>query len=445
MKDKKTLIYIIIIIFLCLVLGVLWYLIINNNSNKVNSNNGSSMNNSNANVSYSSVKKITSNEDIDGEEYESTNADENAILISGNVKSTISNITINKTGDSDGGDSTSFYGTNSGILAKDGANVTIKNAVINTNATGANGVFSYGGSATTNNSSGDGTTINISDSKITTTKDNSGGIMTTGGGIMNASNLEIKTSGTSSAAIRSDRGGGTVVVDKGTYTTTGKGSPTIYSTADITVKNATLEATSSEGVVIEGKNSVVLENVKLTDTNNTLNGQSTTYKNIFLYQSMSGDAASGEASFTSKNSTITTNKGDSFYVTNTKAIINLENNKIINNDKTGNFLRIQKDSWGNTGSNGGDVTLNLTNQKASGNIVVDSISKLEINLSSGSTLTSSINNSNEGEVVLTLDKTSSITLTGDSYVKSLTNADKSNSNINLNGYKLYVNGTLFTK
>ena len=445
MKDKKTLVYIIIIIFLCLILGVLWYLIINNNSNKANGNNGAGMNNSNTNVSYSSAKEITSDEDIDGEEYESSKSDENAIMVSGNVKATISNITVNKTGDSDGGDSTSFYGTNSGILAKDGANVTIKNSVINTNATGANGVFSYGGSATTNNSSGDGTTINISDSKITTTKDNSGGIMTTGGGIMNATNLEIKTSGTSSAAIRSDRGGGTVVVDKGTYTTTGKGSPTIYSTADITVKNATLEATSSEGVVIEGKNSVVLENVKLTDTNNTLNGQSTTYKNIFLYQSMSGDAANGEASFTSKNSTITTNKGDSFYVTNTTASISLENNKIINNDKTGNFLRIQKDSWGNSGSNGGDVTLNLTNQKVSGNIVVDSISKLKINLSNGSTLTSSINNSNEGEVELNLDKSSSITLTGDSYVKSLTNADKSNSNINLNGYKLYVNGTLFVK
>ncbi|MBR3161612.1 MAG: hypothetical protein IKF19_02630 [Bacilli bacterium] len=445
MKDKKMLIYIITIIFLSLILGVLWYLIINNNSNK-NNNNGPGMgNNSSENVEYSSVKEINSDEDIDGEEYESNKADENAIMVSGNVKAILSNITVNKTGDSDGGDSTSFYGTNSGILAKDGANATIKNATITTQATGANGVFSYGGSATTNNSSGDGTTINISDSKIATTKDNSGGIMTTGGGIMNATNLEIKTSGTSSAAIRSDRGGGTVTVDKGTYTTTGKGSPTIYSTADVTVKNATLEATASEGVVIEGANSVVLENVKLTDTNNTLNGQSTTYKNIFLYQSMSGDAANGEASFTSKNSTITTNKGDSFYVTNTTASINLENNKIINNDKTGNFLRIQKDSWGNTGSNGGDVTLNLTNQKVSGNIVVDSISKLKISLSNGSILTSSINNSNEGEVELNLDKSSSITLTGDSYVKSLTNADKSNSNITLNGYKLYVNGTLFVK
>ena len=46
----------------------------------------------------------------------------------------------------------------------------------------------------------------------------------------------------------------------------------------------------------------------------------------------------------------------------------------------------------------------------------------------------------EGELNLTLDKTSSITLTGNTYVKSLTNADSTNSNINFNGYKLYVNG-----
>ena len=156
----------------------------------------------------------------------------------------------------------------------------------------------------------------------------------------NAKNLTIETSGTSSAAIRTDRGGGTVTVDGGTYKTTGKGSPSIYSTANITVKNADLISTASEGVVIEGKNSVTLENVSLKDTNNTLNGQSTTYKNIFLYQSMSGDAATGEASFIAKNSKITTNKGDTIYVTNTTASITLENNTIINNDNTGNFLRI---------------------------------------------------------------------------------------------------------
>ena len=392
-------------------------------------------------ATYSSVKEITSDEDINSGDYKSTNADENVISVSGNITSSLSGITVDKTGDSDGGDNTSFYGTNSAIIAKDGAIVNISNVNITTNATGGNGVFSYGGSATTNNSNSDGTTINISDSTITTSKDNSGGIMTTGGGTMNATNLTITTAGTSSAAIRSDRGGGTVTVNKGTYKTTGKGSPAIYSTADITVKNAIFISNASEGIIIEGKNSVTLENVELTDTNNQLNGQSTTYKNIFLYQSMSGDAANGEAIFTSKNSTITTNKGDSFYVTNTTATINLENNMIVNNDSTGNFLRIQKDSWGNSGSNGGNVTLNLTNQEVNGNIVVDSISKLTINLTNGSTYKGSINNSNEGEVVLTLDKSSSITLTGNTYVKSLTNDDSTNSNINLNGYKLYVDGT----
>ena len=440
--NKKNLIYTIVIVSLTIILGVLWLLIITTNNNRSNSNNNNNNNNFNNNSSatYSAVKEITKDEDITTGEYKSTTKDENAISVSGSVKSNISNITVSKTGDSDGGDNTSFYGTNSAVIAKAGATLTIDNVNITTDATGANGVFSYGGSATTNNSSSDNTTVNISNSTITTSKDNSGGIMTTGGGIMNATNLTITTRGTSSAAIRSDRGGGTVTVDKGTYKTTGKGSPAIYSTANITVKNATLISTASEGAIIEGKNSITLENCELTDTNNTLNGQSTTYKNVFLYQSMSGDAASGEAVFTSKNSTITTNKGDSFYVTNTTATINLENNKIVNNDSTGNFLRIQKDSWGNSGSNGGTVTLNLTNQEVTGNIVVDSISKLTMNLTNGSYYKGAINTNNEGEISLTLDTTSKITLTGNTYVKSLTNKDSTNSNINLNGYKLYVNG-----
>ncbi|MBR6961198.1 hypothetical protein IKH79_00325 [Candidatus Saccharibacteria bacterium] len=442
-KDKIT--YAAIIAALVVTLGVLWFLIIDTVNSNYTTSGGSApaMNGGggSSSASYSAVKEITSDEDITSGEFSSSNADENAISVSGDITATLSGITVTKTGDSDGGDNTSFYGTNSAIIAKSGANLSIKNANIATDATGANGVFSYGGSATTNNSSSDGTTISISDSTITTSKDNSGGIMTTGGGVMNAENLTITTAGTSSAAIRSDRGGGTVTVNKGTYKTTGKGSPAIYSTADITVKNATLIATASEGAIIEGKNSITLENVSLTDTNSSLNGQSTTYKNIFLYQSMSGDAATGKAVFAAKNSTITTNKGDSFYVTNTTAEINLENNTIVNNDDTGNFLRIQKDSWGKSGSNGGTVTLNMTNQKATGNIVVDSISKLTMNLANGSSFSGAINSGNTGEVELTLDSSSSMTLTGDTYVKSLTNADTTNSNIHANGYKLYVNGT----
>ena len=391
-------------------------------------------------VTYSATKEITKDTTLSDEKYTSSTKDENALLASGS-KVTASNITVNKTGDSDGGDSTSFYGNNSGILAKDGATLTLKNINVTTNATGANGVFSYGGSATTSNSSSDGTTVNISDSTITTKKDNSGGIMTTGGGVMNATNLTINTAGTSSAAIRTDRGGGTVKVNKGTYTTTGKGSPAIYSTANVSVSNANLIAKTSEGVVIEGKNSVTLDNVTLTDTNSKLNGQSTTYKNIFLYQSMSGDADNGTASFTAKDSNITTNKGDTLYVTNTTAKITLENNTITNKDSSGNFLRVQKDSWGNSGSNGGDVTLVMNNQKASGNIVIDSISTLNMTMKSGSSYEGTINGSKEAKkITLKLSKDSKIKLTGDSYVTSLDNEDSTNSNIDFNGYTLYVNG-----
>lgn len=394
------------------------------------------------NVSYSSSTEITENKTIDGESYDSLTADENALSVTGDIEVNASNIEVTKTGDSDGGDNTSFYETNSAIIAKDGATLNLTNITVNTDATGANGVFSYGGSATTNNSSSDGTSINISDSTITTSKDNSGGIMTTGGGVMNASNVTITTAGTSSAAIRSDRGGGEVNVDGGTYKTTGKGSPTIYSTANITVKNAELVATSSEGVVIEGKNSVTLENVTLTDTNSSLNGQSTTYKNIFLYQSMSGDAANGNSEFTAKDSTITTNKGDTLYVTNTSSTITLENNTIINNDSTGNFLRAQKDSWGNNGSNGGSVTLNMINQQAIGNIVIDEISTLALNMKTNSYLEGTINGNNEAKsITLTIDSTSKIKLTGDSYVTTLNDEDNSYSNIDFNGYKLYVNGS----
>ena len=409
-------------------------------TNNSTSNTKQTEKQNNSSITYSSQKEITENTEITEGSYSSATADENAIMVNG-TEASISNITVNKTGDSDGGDNTSFYGTNSAILAKSGADLTLKNITVTTDATGANGVFSYGGSATTNNSNSDGTIVTISDSKITTKKDNSGGIMVTGGGIMKVYNLTIETAGTSSAAIRTDRGGGTVTVDGGEYKTTGQGSPTIYSTADITVSNATLVAQASEGIVIEGKNSVTIDNVNLTDTNNKLNGQSTTYKNIFLYQSMSGDAADGNSVFTANNSKITTNKGDTFYITNTSSTINLTNNEIVNNDSTGNFLRAQADSWGNSGANGGDVTLNVTNQKILGNITIDNISTLVFNMKESSYLEGIINGDNSAKSIkLNLDSTSKIKLTGDSYVTEFTNSDSTNSNIDFNGYKLYVNG-----
>ena len=353
------------------------------------------------------------------------------MLVSGGT-STITNATVTKSGSPSGSsDNYDFYGTNAGVLVYNGATLNVKNATVDTTSSYASGLFAYGTG-----------TINVSDTTINTSSNNSGAVMVTGGGTLTADNVTAVTQGNSSAAIRSDRGGGTLTVNGGSYTTNGTGSPVIYSTANIIANNATLNATKSEGVVVEGANSVTLNGATLTDTNNQLNGQSTTYKNIFLYQSQSGDAAVGTSSFTAKNSNITTNKGDTFYITNTTAVINLENNTFINNDSTGAFLRTESAKWGTSGSNGGDVTLNMTKQTAKGDIVADSISTLNMSLSGSSSYTGTINGSNTAKsIALTLDSSSKITLTGDSYVTTFSNADTSNSNINFNGYKLYVNGT----
>lgn len=383
--------------------------------------------NSSSNVSYKGATKISSDTTTSNKTYSSETGGVCALLVS-NGTSTFNNITVNKTGSLSSGDDADFYGTNAAVLAYNGAILNIKGGSITTNAEHANAVFAYGKGI-----------INISDATINTSGNTSGGIMVTGGGTLTANNLTVKTKGNSSASIRSDRGGGTLTVNDGVYETSGTGSPAIYSTADITVNNATLTSTSSEGAVVEGANSITLNNVKLTDTNTTLNGNSETYKNIFLYQSMSGDASEGTASFTAKNSSITTNKGDTIFVTNTTANINLENNTFINND--GDFLRIQKGKWGNSGSNGGNVILKMTNQKVEGNIVVDSISTLDLSMSNGSVFKGSIDTDNIAKKVnVNLSSDSVIVLNGDTYIDSLTNEVSDNSNIYLNGHKLYVNG-----
>ena len=263
--------------------------------------------------------------------------------------------------------------------------------------------------------------------------------MTTGGGTMNATNLLIHTTGNSSAAIRSDRGGGTVTVTGGSYTTEGTGSPVIYSTADITVSDAQMESTASQGVVVEGQNSVTLNNVTLTASNVKKNSdKSQWYQAVMIYQSMSGDADEGLASFTLNGGTLTNLNGDIFFVNNTTASIDLTGATIVNEDEEGVFLRAAAAGWGSEGSNGGHVTMTASKQTIDGDMIVDEVSSLNLYLKESSSFNGAINSDGEsGDVYVEIEDGSTWTLTGDSYITSLT---CSAGSINLNGHKLYVNG-----
>ena len=379
-----------------------------------------------------SANTITKDTEVDSETYTSTGDDENALRVDG-ATVTLKDITIEKTaGSSSNTEDGDFYGLNAGLLVLNGATATITGATVNTSVTNGNGVFSYG----------EGTVVNISDSTIRTTENNSGGIQTTGGGTMNATNLDVETQGNSAAAIRSDRGGGTVNVDGGSYVTNGTGSPAIYCTADISVSDATLTANASEGVVVEGKNSVALTDCDVTENmSNTYNGDSDENIHcIMIYQSMSGDADVGEATFSAEGSSITAKTGDMFYITNTDCEITLKDVAFtLANDV---FLRVEGNSssrgWGTEGANGGDVTLTADSQEFTGNILVDEISSLVLTMKNGTSYEGAINPDGDGGTVdVTLDDNSTWTLTGDSYITSF---DGDTANITANGYHLYVNG-----
>ena len=392
-----------------------------------------------------SANTVSEDSSISDTTYTSTGDNENALRIDG-ATVTLSGITVDKSaGASSNTESGDFYGMNAALLATNGATVTIENATINSSAQNGNGVFSYGS----------GTTVNISDSTITTTADNSGGIQTTGGATTNASNLTVETSGNSSAAIRSDRGGGTVNVDGGTYTSNGYNSPAVYSTAAITVKNALLTANNSEALVIEGNNSITLSNCDVTGNMSDTKGTSSdeNVHNVMIYQSMSGDAEVGTSSFSMTSGSLTAKNGDMFYITNTDCSIYLSSVAITNEDNDANLMTISGNSashgWGTAGANGAQVTFTAEDQSLEGNIVVDSISTLDMTLTGNSTFTGTINivDNEEGgtavanNAVITVGSNCVWTLTGNCTITSLTN----NGTINFNGYTITLaDGTVLS-
>jgi hypothetical protein len=375
---------------------------------------------------------LADEETLTGGTYSSTNADENAIRAEGTTTAALSNVTVEKSGDASSNDASSFYGLDAAILALDNSTLTINGGTVTATGEGANGVFAY-----------DGATINISDTTINVSGGNAGGIEVSGGATLNATNLTVNS--TVKAAIRSDRGGGNLTVNGGTYTTSGSsGAPAIYSTANVVVSNATLTANDSEAVVVEGLNSVTLTDCIVTGNMQGTYGSNSgeNIHNVMLYQSMSGDAESGTSSFTMTGGSLTSKNGDMFYITNTDSVITLSGVTLTLADGT-NLLTVAGNDgsrgWGNAGSNGGQVTFVLDGQALNGAISVDSISTLNMSLTNSSSYTGAINSDGTSASVLsvTLDSTSTWTLTADSYITSFTG---SLSNVNLNGHTLYVNG-----
>jgi len=387
--------------------------------------------------SYTAVNEYIEDTTVSNETIESTGTDENAALISSGANVTLDNDTITRTSaDSQGGDNSSFYGVGAAVLATEGT-AYVKDGSVTTDAAGGAGLFAYG----------DGT-VYASGTTVKTTQDTSGGVHVAGGGTLYGWDLDVETNGESSAAIRSDRGGGTMVLDGGNYVSNGVGSPAIYSTADIAVSNASLTANGSEAVCIEGLNSIHLYDCDLTGNMSDLDQNDNTWT-VILYQSMSGDSEVGNSTFQMDGGSLTSENGGVFYTTNTESTITLNNVDINYNDDNEFFLQCTGNTnqrgWGQAGANGADCHFTGISQDMQGNVIWDSISDLDFYLTDGSSLTGAVvddesyaGEGGEGYCNVYVSADSTWTVTGDSTVSSLENEG---TIVDSNGKTVTIQGT----
>ena len=373
---------------------------------------------------YTDYKANVTDENVGSDELTATESDQSVVYITtNNITFTEPNL-IKLSGESSNIENSEFYGVNAAVLVQ-GGEVSITGGTITTKAKGGNAICA------TNKGK-----VTISGTKIVSTAVSSGrGLHATYGGQINAVNVDISSTGASCANLATDRGEGVVTCTGCQLSTTGAGSPLIYSTGQITVNNTKGTATGAQTVVVEGKNTANIFDKSELYCYGTGNRNNIDNCGVMIYQSMSGDAADGTGVLNCVDSTLEILKESEiyttapmFFVTNTKAVINLEDCRI--NYGSNIFLDIKGTTeWGNEGSNGGEVTLNLNNQEIKGDITVDGISSLSI-VMKNSKITGTINTSKKAKSLsISLDSKSTITLTGNSYYTSLTNEVSSGENI----------------
>jgi hypothetical protein len=360
-----------------------------------------------------------------GKTFTSSTDDVSAIYVTNGGSLTLLSPAISTTGGTSSNDASSFFGLNAAVLADENSTVFITGGSIATTGTGANGAFP----------SGSGASISLSNVTITATGGGGHGVMASGGGTLTLNDTDITTSGANGAPIATDRGGGTVTVTGGTVVASGIDSPGIYSTGVITVNGATVAAAGSEAAVIEGKNSIALTNTDLVGSKGTRD------RGIMIYQSMSGDADVGQGTFTMTSGSYdwTSTSGPAFYVTNTKATITLSGVKVTSTAEE--LLNASAGDWGTAGSNGGSVVFTADSEALTGSIVSDEISSITALLRNYTTLSGAIDSA-----ALSLDATSTWTVTGDSALTTLTDtvgiSGSKITNIVGNGHTVTYDATL---
>jgi len=309
----------------------------------------------------------------------STTSDYNVVQVTSGTL-TLESCALTKTGDtSSSGDESSFYGINAATYcAGSGANLVINGGTITTNADGANAIFCYNGG-----------TITATGVTVVNNAKRSRGLHATGSSSSKiyAYNCDITTTQETSSVIATDRGGGYVYVDGGSYVANGRKCAIVYSTGDMTVKNATGSSNNSEeGEIadIEGDNSITIDNCTFSCAGSS--------RGVMLYQSGSGDADGYNPVMNLSNSTLTlTNSSAAFCEVSTavNATLNIDNCTLT--IPSGQLAYINTNTnWNN--SNTKYLALNLSNGTYTGSVDGDNTATTKVTVASTAIWEGSIDN-----------------------------------------------------
>lgn len=388
------------------------------------------------------VIEVTKNENVSNLREISKEDNKSVIQVSNKAKYNATNLELTKeSGKSTDFDSSTLYGLNSTFIAKEGSEIFLEDSKLSSSISYSSAFFATGLE----------TTATLNNVELSTDKDNSSALNASSEAKIDISNSEIKTKGNNSDAIKTLDANSLININDSTIITEGQNSTLLYSKGKIEALN--IKGTSNSYLaIIEDRNSL-----ELTKANLITNGQDKTineYLGAFLIYSQ--ESASASNNYTSAkldiiDSIIEINKDSSwydktplFYLTNTEANINITNTTL----KYGSDILLKavaNSEYGDIGDNAASVTLTATDQELTGEIIVDSNSKVRLNLNN-STYEGKINVDNlSANVDVTFDYDSRWELTGDSYINILqiTKTDYLRKNvrkyIRSNGYNVYYN------
>ena len=199
----------------------------------------------------------------ESEDIASTEQNKSAVKVSSGGKLTLNNVTMVTKGETESEDESNFYGLNAGVLAEAGSSININKSSITTSGSGANAVFATGTNANitltdvTIDTTGDSArgldatykgTVMATDCTINTKGTHCAAIATDRGeGTINVIGGTMNTAGVDSPAIYST---GNISVTGATLKATGSEAAVVEGKNSITLTGANITGSKKNGVML---------------------------------------------------------------------------------------------------------------------------------------------------------------------------------------------------